>query len=131
MFVIMIICGERYCRRYVEERGERMIGETIKKKRIEKGLSLNELALLSKVSKSYLSYIERGIQKEPSPHIISRIAKVLNTSIEELLHEDMFNDRQIDYEWLHILKDGIDYGMRKDELRFYVDFIKFQKKKVY
>ena len=43
-----------------------MIGERIKQLRLEKGYSITELAEVSGVSKSYLSYIERNLQTNPS-----------------------------------------------------------------
>lgn len=42
-----------------------MVGDRIKGLREEMGLTINELAHLSNVSKSYISSIERGIQKIP------------------------------------------------------------------
>lgn len=103
-----------------------MIGERIKRLRISQGLSLNELATLSNVSKSYISYIERGIQKEPSPHIISRIAKVLNSTVEELMQFDSMEKHSLDHEWMDILQDGIKSGLNKEDFKTYIDFLKFK-----
>ncbi|MCU9614507.1 helix-turn-helix domain-containing protein [Caldibacillus lycopersici] len=105
-----------------------MIGERIKLLRIQQGLSLNELSHLANVSKSYISYIERGIQKDPSPHIISRIAKVLNTNIEELFADAINDSYFLDKEWIDLLQDGVHSGLNKTDFKLYIDFIKYRKK---
>ena len=106
-----------------------MIGEQIRMLRIQKGLSINELATLANVSKSYISYIERGIQKEPSPHILSKIAKVLNTTLEELVMNDSIEKNKIDYEWITLLEEGIQHGLKKEDLKLMIDFVKYKQKK--
>ncbi|WAA12774.1 XRE family transcriptional regulator [Fervidibacillus halotolerans] len=105
-----------------------MIGKKIKRLRIEKGLSLNELASLANVSKSYISYIERGIQTSPSPHILSKIAKILDVSLDEIMYpsDDKGNT---DIEWVELLNEGIRAGMRKEEFRMYIDFMKYKQMK--
>jgi len=107
-----------------------MLGDQIKMLRIQKGLSINELASLANVSKSYISYIERGIQKEPSPHILAKIAKVLNTTLEELTMNDAFKNKRIDYEWITLLEEGIQHGLKKEDLRLLIDFVKYKQKKL-
>ncbi len=42
-----------------------MIGERIKRLRLQKGISLTELAEKAGVAKSYISSIERNLQKKP------------------------------------------------------------------
>ncbi|MFS0591199.1 helix-turn-helix transcriptional regulator [Cytobacillus horneckiae] len=42
-----------------------MIGGKLKTLRTKRGFSINELARKAKVSKSYISYMERGLQKTP------------------------------------------------------------------
>ena len=61
------------------------IGEKIRVLRIGKGLSVNEFAKKSGVSKSYISNIERGVQKNPSLIIMGKLAKTLDVPLEELL----------------------------------------------
>ncbi|MDG5788762.1 helix-turn-helix transcriptional regulator [Evansella sp. AB-P1] len=58
-----------------------MIGDIIRKKRKERGISLSELSRMTGVSKSYLSYIERGMKKNPSIDVIKRIFHSLNLPI--------------------------------------------------
>ncbi|KHE73114.1 helix-turn-helix domain-containing protein [Halobacillus sp. BBL2006] len=61
------------------------IGEKIRVLRLGKGLSVNEFAKKSKVSKSYISNIERGVQKNPSLIVMSKMAKTLEVPLEDLL----------------------------------------------
>lgn len=60
------------------------IGEYIKKIREEKELSINQLALYSKVSAAHISRIERGL-REPSPEILKKISEALKVPYEELM----------------------------------------------
>ena len=62
-----------------------MIGKKIKALRIQKGYSLTKMAEETDISKSYLSYIERGIQQNPSIKVLSKISTLLNVSLEELM----------------------------------------------
>ncbi len=62
-----------------------MNGGNIRELRNKKGLSLDELAALSGISKSYISYIERGLQNNPSISILEKIAGALNVNIIELI----------------------------------------------
>ena len=62
-----------------------MIGPRIRTIRTKKKMSLSQLAERSRVTKSYLSQIERNICTNPSIEFVERIAVALNTSPEELL----------------------------------------------
>ncbi|WP_066258692.1 helix-turn-helix domain-containing protein [Neobacillus drentensis] len=57
----------------------------LKRLRQEKGYSLTKLGKLTGISKSYLSLLERGIQKNPSIEIIEKIAKVLKVDMNYLI----------------------------------------------
>ena len=61
-------------------------GNTLKKIRKEKGLSIRELGRLTGVSSSYISQLERGTRKYP-PHfkIINKLMKVFGDSYFELV----------------------------------------------
>ncbi|MFG6114713.1 helix-turn-helix domain-containing protein [Halobacillus sp. MO56] len=61
-----------------------MIGERIRELREERGMSLSVLASRSGVSKSYISNIERGIQKNPSLIIMKKFADTLGVPLEDL-----------------------------------------------
>jgi XRE family transcriptional regulator, master regulator for biofilm formation len=111
-----------------------MIGERLKKLRKQKGFSITELANLAKVSKSYLSNIERDLNKNPSIHFLMKIAKPLEVSIEFLLkgnnQEDTQteNDRKgiLDKEWENIIEKAIENGINKDDFIEYISYIKFK-----
>lgn len=61
------------------------VGQEIKRRREEQGLSLTDLARLSSVSKGYLSEIESNPTARPSAATLFKIASALGTSVGELL----------------------------------------------
>ena len=63
----------------------------IREKREEKGLSLNQLAKISEISKSHLSDIERGV-KIPSILILVKISKALEIEDERELYGVILED---------------------------------------
>lgn len=103
-----------------------MVGERIKALRKSKGYSISELAKIAGVSKSYLSYIERNVQKNPSLQFLSKLAYTLDTSIEYLLGQDT-EEVNIDEEWVTLIKKAIDDGVSKEEFQKYLDFMRFKK----
>jgi len=60
-------------------------GSCIREMREEKGLSGRELARRANISQAYLSQLERGENKKPSPEIIKKIAKGLDEDYNELM----------------------------------------------
>lgn len=62
-----------------------MIGRDLRKIRLQKGMSLTELATLSGVSKSYISSIERGLKSNPSILILEKLSKALNIPLTNLI----------------------------------------------
>lgn len=103
-----------------------MIGQRIKKLRERKGYSITELASLAEVSKSYLSYIERNLQNNPSLQFLTKVAGPLDTTIEYLLgnHD---SEEKLDREWRILIQNGIEEGMSKEDFRNFKDFVRFQK----
>ena len=61
------------------------IGENIKKYRNKQGLSQEDFAKKSGVKYTTLTKIESNVIKKPSVIIMSKLAKALGVSIEELL----------------------------------------------
>lgn len=55
-------------------------GEGIKKLRSEKGLTSSELAKRSGISQAYLSQLESGKNKNPTPDILNKLSKGLGLS---------------------------------------------------
>jgi transcriptional regulator with XRE-family HTH domain len=64
-------------------KGDRMITFFIKEKRLEKNLSIEKLAKLSGVSKSFISEIERG-DKVPGIETLCKLGFALKCELTEL-----------------------------------------------
>src|SRR5690606_34040037 len=62
------------------------IGERIREKRLEQGLTLERVAFDADMDASNLSRIERGMQ-QPSSALLKRIATALHISVSELYGE--------------------------------------------
>ncbi|WP_424767268.1 helix-turn-helix domain-containing protein [Paenibacillus sp. sgz302251] len=105
-----------------------MIGERIKRLREKKGYSITKLADLAGVSKSYLSYIERNMQNNPSLQVMAKIAAPLDSNIEYLLGEEhlpkIHEDEILDEEWRSIIKNAVDEGMSKGDFQALKDLIR-------
>ena len=61
------------------------LGQKIKKFRQRLGLSQDNFARKADVPYTTLTKVETGVIKKPSVFVVSKIAKVLNVSIEDLL----------------------------------------------
>jgi XRE family transcriptional regulator, master regulator for biofilm formation len=106
-----------------------MIGLRIRSLREEKGYSISELAKRAGISKSYLSQIERNLQVNPSLQLLSKLAKTLDASLDDLIgeeHEEIHNIKQLDEDWAVLLKGAIDKGMSKEEFKELSDYIRFK-----
>lgn len=68
-----------------------LLGERIKERRAEKGLTSAELARRAGISKGYLSELENGGVGAPKPsaEIVYRIARELGTTIADLMERDV------------------------------------------
>ena len=108
-----------------------MVGERLRELRQEKGYSISELAELAGVSKSYLSYIERDVQKNPSLQFLRKIASTLEIDVEVLLgpssSEIKSREFVFDDEWSRLLNKAIEEGMSKKDFREFRDYLKFRK----
>lgn len=67
-----------------------VIGNVFRRIRLERGITLRELAELAQVSVPYLSEIERG-RKEPSSEILAAICRALGLDLADLLDEVQFD----------------------------------------
>lgn len=104
-----------------------MIGERIKELRKKRGYSINELARMADVSKSYLSQIERGLQINPSLQLLKKIAVPLDTSIEYILGTiSQATLIELDDEWKVLIKQAIEDGLKAEDFKEYVNYLKFQ-----
>jgi transcriptional regulator with XRE-family HTH domain len=73
------------------------IGGRINKLRLEAGLTLPELAEASGISKSYLWNLENKPEhQKPSAETLYSIAKVLNTTIAELLGRKLLTEPRLE-----------------------------------
>ncbi|MGB5157275.1 helix-turn-helix domain-containing protein [Desulfobacterium sp. N47] len=59
--------------------------EVLKELRTAKDLSLRQVEKKTGVSNAYLSQLENGKIKEPSPHILHKLAEVYDTSYNNLM----------------------------------------------
>ncbi len=62
------------------------VGETIRRIRLSKNISQEELALLADVDRSYVGQIERG-DSNVAMLTLSRLARALDVSLSKLLKE--------------------------------------------
>ena len=109
-----------------------MIGERIQMLRKNKRLSLSELSERAGVAKSYLSSIERGIQRNPSIQFLEKVGVVLGISVEEFLHEDRQYDSAkdlIDPEWTDLVKEAMVSGVSKEQFKEFLEFNKWKLKR--
>lgn len=65
--------------------GRKSLGGLIKELREANGLTLREVERRSGVSNSYISQVENGQIKQPSPNFLHKMAEVLNYPYESLL----------------------------------------------
>ncbi|BFT75258.1 MULTISPECIES: helix-turn-helix domain-containing protein [Paenibacillus] len=109
-----------------------MIGKRVQQLRKEKGLSLTELAERAGVAKSYISSLERDIQKNPSIQFLEKIAAVLKVPVERLIDEQDETSQdgpQLDQEWYDIIKEAMSSGVDKQQFREFLDFNKWRMKR--
>jgi XRE family transcriptional regulator, master regulator for biofilm formation len=106
-----------------------MIGLRIRSLREKKGYSISELAMRAGISKSYLSQIERNLQVNPSLHLLSKLARTLDATLDDLIgveHEDICNNEQLDRDWEVLIKGAIEKGMSKEDFKELSDYIRFK-----
>jgi XRE family transcriptional regulator, master regulator for biofilm formation len=97
--------------------------------REKKNYSLSELAKKSGVSKSYLSQIERNLQINPSLQLLSKLAKTLDCSVDELLGQDssqVSTVEHLDPDWTELVKEAIVEGLSKEEFKELSEFIRYR-----
>jgi XRE family transcriptional regulator of biofilm formation len=105
-----------------------MIGQRIKKLRLQKDLSLSELAEKAGVAKSYLSSMERNLQSNPSIQFLEKISSVLGVSTNTLLHDESTEAEQedLDSEWATLVREAMNSGISKEEFRSFLEFNKWK-----
>lgn len=93
-----------------------MIGERIKSYRMQRKLSLSELAERAGVAKSYISSIERNLQANPSIQFLEKISSVLGVSVNTLLNDEDNEASQnvLDTEWSKLVLEAMNSGVSKN-----------------
>jgi transcriptional regulator with XRE-family HTH domain len=64
----------------------RLIGDVLRRRRVEQGRTLREVSAAARVSLGYLSEVERG-RKEPSSELLAAICRALDLPMSEVLRE--------------------------------------------
>lgn len=64
----------------------RLIGDVIRRRRVEQGRTLREVSASARVSLGYLSEVERG-RKEASSELLASICRALDLPMSEVLRE--------------------------------------------
>jgi XRE family transcriptional regulator, master regulator for biofilm formation len=105
-----------------------MVGQRIKYLREQKGLTINELSFLSNVSKSYISSIERGLQKNPSIKVLMKISLTLDTSLENIISSPQ-KGGMLGEEWIELLEEAINQGLTKEEFHEFLSFVQHKRKR--
>ncbi|MEH6944918.1 helix-turn-helix domain-containing protein [Bacillus sp. JJ722] len=110
-----------------------MIGKKIMELRKRRGYTLSMLAEKTNISKSYLSNIERNLNKNPSLNILLKIANVLNVEVKTLLKPNSTDECvKIEKEWVDFINELKDLGIDMNEVKQYkilLEFIKWQNQK--
>ncbi|HDX9578828.1 helix-turn-helix domain-containing protein [Bacillus cytotoxicus] len=106
-----------------------MIGERIKRLRLQRGISLTELAEKAGVAKSYISSIERNLQKNPSIQFLEKISNVLHVPVDVLLHDEPTEEHAMDSEWIKLVKEAMHSGISKEQFREFLEFNKWKQQK--
>lgn len=118
----------------IQEKDElNVIGTKIKTLRLKNGYSITRLAEKARISKSYLSHLEKGLNNNPSIHMLEKIAFSLNTTIDELIEagsrDFTFSSKlSLSNEWLYLIEEAINDGMTKEEFTEFHSYLKFRKK---
>ena len=106
-----------------------MIGQRIKEFRMQKKMSLSELAERAGIAKSYLSSIERNLQSNPSIQILEKISSVLDVPVHVLLHGEADNSgMELDSGWEDLVREAMASGISKDDFREFLEFNKWKLK---
>ncbi|RXJ01642.1 XRE family transcriptional regulator [Anaerobacillus alkaliphilus] len=100
-----------------------MIGNTMKEMRINKGLSLTELAEIAGVEESCLRSVEENHILYPSFEFLYQISPVLGVSADTFIFEGA--KHTYDTHWDSIIMKALDQGLSTDE---YLTLLKFTRK---
>ena len=110
-----------------------MIGDRVKEIRMKKQLSLSDLSEVTKITKSYLSTIERNINTNPTIDIIQKLASGFKVDPSVLLNwKEAEKESQSTHDSLEYVKHRInsmdDAQLR--ELKGYIDVVEWKRGKI-
>jgi Predicted transcriptional regulators len=103
------------------------IGARIKAIRMQRRMSLSELAEAAGVAKSYLSNVERGIQNNPSIQFIEKMAATLRVPVHVLLFGEADPEGALDPEWTELVREAMASGVDKEQFREFLEYQKWRK----
>ncbi|WP_317615987.1 helix-turn-helix domain-containing protein [Halobacillus halophilus] len=89
---------------------------------------MSDLAERAGISKSYLSNLERNLNKNPSIKMVDKIASVLGIDLLVLMKNGDINDfpyQPLEKEWMKFINDLKASGVQKDQLNDYKKLIEF------
>ncbi|RKD23191.1 transcriptional regulator [Ammoniphilus oxalaticus] len=100
-----------------------MIGDRIRKLRLDRGLSLSELAERADVAKSYISSIERNLQTNPSLQFLEKISAVLGVAVDSLiLDSESVDPNDLDREWTELVREAMSSGVSKEQFKEFLEY---------
>jgi XRE family transcriptional regulator of biofilm formation len=106
-----------------------LIGDRVKNLRLQKKMSLSELADQAGVAKSYLSSLERNLQSNPSIQFLEKIASVLNVPVDHLINEHV-DTNSLDSDWRLLVVEAMKSGISKEQFREFLEFNKWKMKQM-
>lgn len=105
------------------------IGESIRFFRLQKELSLTELASRCDITISYISSVERGVQSNPSVGVLKKIAKELDIPIDRLINGFSFSpNEELEEEWLALTREARHSGISKQQFKEFLALQKWKKR---
>jgi XRE family transcriptional regulator, master regulator for biofilm formation len=106
-----------------------MLGAKIYEIRKQRGYTLSNLAKKAGISKSYLSNIERNLNKNPSIQVIKNISYVLDVDLVTLLqNETNVEDPISNKELIELANELKESGIEFQDYKTLIEFIKWQNK---
>jgi XRE family transcriptional regulator of biofilm formation len=102
------------------------IGERIHLIRVEKGLSISELAKKADVAKSYLSNVERSIKTNPSVQFVEKVAQALAVPVDQLLYGSTAKaeGNLFDPDWQQLVQEAMASGISKSQFKEFLELLR-------
>ncbi|QPC47684.1 helix-turn-helix domain-containing protein [Mangrovibacillus cuniculi] len=105
------------------------IGDRVRTYRINREMSLSELAKKADVAKSYLSSIERNVQQNPSITFVKKVSEALHVSVDHILQDELEMNK-VDPEYVDLIKEAVAIGVTKKDLTEFIEFQKWKKRNI-